>query len=1096
MAYRTVNLLSNTQANFGASPTATDFGGWTVGSGSASTHFKYKVQPYNKYVPNKPGIDYSGTYFGSSLVFTTTSANNITIFSPYVSVEAEKRYLVSIFSALSVAGKIKLDVEFYPNTSSTTPIANSNYASTLSAHTVAALVPYGPNWNFNAPVGATAARIKITVEGSSGALASGASLILFDPVFSDDAHASWGPTTSQVYNDLPSFMQLDDQNINDVQSLNQRNAPLQRFVETLCYQMDQVTDAVQGFDYTRATEGTESKSKLTDPATANANYLLWLASITGTTLLSSSSGFTPWAALEAYDGGDAGATPGEWSDYEALSTWLGVQDYNPDFFDTVTSFRDQIETGFTGIHAGRPDTVVSFVRTMLDTSTPLDYTVVVMSDDMDHDFRSEILVDSTVDPDPTGDLIINAVNNGLPAGAQSVKTANVMESGDGSYDMSTIMGGTHSHANAEGVAKITQSLISDRDGYARHVLMNSSTSANYPEIGGGIGNAHFSTGSAYYYGEVDATVEGRLETATSALANLGGSTTGWDVILQLTDLTAPTAAVGTAGSGTPLSWLFREKRHLISGQHNGGATNDWALYIVSGLTFEPDTQSRLLFIEGYNTANATNYAYSDPIDLASFDKDICFRVSKPTGSGEKTISFFAQGSLYEDWSSNAIGSGAITGVTSSAGANAYIQVLGELTASGTWADASPASCAVKRAMVFNAPISFSGSSSTSSSAHAVLDGSAVSDFGGFTYQPTVDMNVSSASLYGGTFSAATWNGSAAGTLTVTVKDSAAASTALDFKMITGKTKSGTALWYFGESQDTLAISGSNFSGTTSYDVKTTVVDVSDGSTSAKIFTAAASSGVVTITTATDADGTGSTTLFGGQTITKIEVYDSTNGSASGSRVAYFLPTTIGASATAGTDADSQTWTLTRTFPAVGTAYSPSQYVNKNMLHAYEGTPTMHNPPKLEDYSNFSVAMQSRRFWTGSEGAATYEVLNIKNASNQGLRIFYDGPKIKATYTDGSTTEAVEWTEAPAYGEWHLIVVRRDPTNGFQLFVNGTLRSTATFAVTGAFTTATTTATFSEGAADEFNPRFALAEFGFFKRSLTDLEIALLGTQIT
>ena len=78
----------------------------------------------------------------------------------------------------------------------------------------------------------------------------------------------------------------------------------------------------------------------------------------------------------------------------------------------------------------------------------------------------------------------------------------------------------------------------------------------------------------------------------------------------------------------------------------------------------------------------------------------------------------------------------------------------------------------------------------------------------------------------------------------------------------------------------------------------------------------------------------------------------------------------------------------------------------------------------------------------------------------------------------------------------MIVVRRDPTNGFQLFVNGTLRSTATFAVTGAFTTATTTATFSEGAADEYNPRFALAEFGFFKRSLTDLEIALLGTQIT
>ena len=94
MAYRTINLLSDTQANFGASPTATDFGGWTVGSGSASTKFLYKVQAYNKYVPNKPGVDYSGTYFGSSIRFTTTAANNITIFSPYVNIEAEKIYLL------------------------------------------------------------------------------------------------------------------------------------------------------------------------------------------------------------------------------------------------------------------------------------------------------------------------------------------------------------------------------------------------------------------------------------------------------------------------------------------------------------------------------------------------------------------------------------------------------------------------------------------------------------------------------------------------------------------------------------------------------------------------------------------------------------------------------------------------------------------------------------------------------------------------------------------------------------------------------------------------------------------------------------------
>ena len=74
--------------------------------------------------------------------------------------------------------------------------------------------------------------------------------------------------------------------------------------------LDRIADTAVSFQYTRATEGTESKSKLTDPDTVDAAYLFWLASVTATTLLSSSSGFTPWAALEDYDG-DSGGDPGE-----------------------------------------------------------------------------------------------------------------------------------------------------------------------------------------------------------------------------------------------------------------------------------------------------------------------------------------------------------------------------------------------------------------------------------------------------------------------------------------------------------------------------------------------------------------------------------------------------------------------------------------------------------------------------------------------------------------------------------------------------------------------------------------------------------------
>ena len=41
---------------------------------------------------------------------------------------------------------------------------------------------------------------------------------------------------------------------------------------------------------------------------------------------------------------------------------------------------------------------------------------------------------------------------------------------------------------------------------------------------------------------------------------------------------------------------------------------------------------------------------------------------------------------------------------------------------------------------------------------------------------------------------------------------------------------------------------------------------------------------------------------------------------------------------AGTDADSQTWTLTELFLLL--VATLKSILNKNMLHAYEGTPTM------------------------------------------------------------------------------------------------------------------------------------------------------------
>ena len=248
---------------------------------------------------------------------------------------------------------------------------------------------------------------------------------------------------------------------------------------------------------------------------------------------------------------------------------------------------------------------------------------------------------------------------------------------------------------------------------------------------------------------------------------------------------------------------------------------------------------------------------------------------------------------------------------------------------------------------------------------------------------------------------------------------------------------------------------------------------------------------MTITATTVYDG-GSAT-YGGTTLNQIAVQPS----GGGSNVAKFLPTTIGTGATTGADSvdAGNTWTLTRNFPASSVAYAPSQLVNKESLHMYEGSPYLHNPPAVESYHPFSVFLQVRRFWTASAGT-DYDIFKLLNATNQGLKIFYDGPAVKATFTDGTNTETVTWTEAPTYGTWHEIVVRRSAAVGFSLVVNGTEQSVVDTAVNVPFTTATSSATFGEGAASEFNPRFGLAQFAFFDRRLSDTEITLLNSQIT
>lgn len=1100
---RNVNLLSATEADFGA--------GGTLGTGewalySSPTAFLRRIEEvffYPKYNPTTSRSD----FIGKSLGVISDGTNSITVKSGWVPVSSSTPYIGSIFV---FSGNndfdVTLDMEFSTNNSGTGDTYSSD--NTLSQPVTITLSTFGDQTRlfnqFTSRSTDNFARMCLTITGGSGSnLAVKDGLYFYDPVIGEDSLSRYGRTSNAAYNSLPAFMRLDDENINNLTSEPQMNLPLRRFLESLVSYADDIAEEAKAFEYVRPTEGTESKSKLTDPDTAKAEYLAWLASVTATTLLVSGAGFTPWSALEAYDGGDAGTTPGEWTDIETFADWLALQAHNPDFFDNIQSFRDQIRTGFTGIHAGRPDTIESFVRTMLDSATSATDAVTVSNDDKDNPFLVEVLVDPNADPDPSGTLIIDAVNNGLSSGATATKTSQVAESGRGSFAFSeSVYPATIDNAAGGGVVFYGPSFVSDRDGLARNLLLNASVSSSYPEVGGGVGHAHYDSGSEFFYGKISGSTFSKLETASSTYAELGANTAGFDLIAVLTDVTMPTAPVDTSGSGgnTPADWLYRQKRLIACGVDSTGAgDNDWALYLVSGSTVGPDNEARILLIEGYEAVGANNYAVSDPINLNTIGKDgdLVLRVQRGAVSGTATVKFYAQASLYDDWAGNIIGTSTITPSTTAAGsAHARLQILGELNASDNWADANALSCGVKRFMLYKTPLTFSGDSDTSSSAHAYVDGNSTNTFGRFTYSPDLDVNLNGVTIYkgnGDNFNAST--SETGTTVQVNITADGTAEGDKDLDLLAMRRIGGTTdTWYFGHAAsggDTLTING--LSNSTAYDVIPRIVNTTTGGASNTTHSLTTDgSGVLTISATTVYDG-GSAT-YGGLTLNQIVVQP--NGG--GSNVAKFLPTTIGTGATTGADSvnASNTWTLTRNFPgSSATSYAPSQLINKESIHFYEGSPSLHNVPPLESHSPFSVFLQIRRFWTASAGT-DYDIFKILNATNQGLKIFYDGPAIKATFTDGSNTETVTWTESPTYGTWHKVVVRRDGANGLSLVINGTEESTATLALNVPFTTSMSSATFSEGAASTFNSRFGLAQFAFYNRRLSDTEITLLNSQIT
>ena len=876
--------------------------------------------------------------------------------------------------------------------------------------------------------------------------------------------------------------------------------PLLNYLASLLRPIDVVNESAKDFDYIHATEGTLSRSTLSDPRTAPASYLPWIASVTGSSLLSSASGFTPWTALEAYDG-DSGGDPGEWEDFEVLANWNAVQDLDPDFFDELESHRNQLTTGFTGIQAGKIETMEDFLDTVVDTDTPSNFTVRVTNDKFNNPFKIQSLVDPAVDPDAGGSLIKDAIDAGAPAGAVAASTNNVIESGEGSYDFSALLTADNgSPAGHQGFQILGDSdnpyreFIDDRDGFNRSILLTTATG----NLGGGIGTSQYTGNKVYLYGE-----SGKLTVANDATFNIGGDDTAVDIIVELTNFTPFSASAWTSNntstSGQREDWFLREKRLLVCGTDTTSNHNDWAFYVVSGHTPSADPKMRLLWVEGYRDENDSNHAYSSEIDMSTATQygPIIFRVSK---SASDVVTFYAQSSLYDDWASNALTSTPSTAITpssqaASVAANAGIQVGGTLSNS-LWTDASALPAAFSRVMVNNAVFSFTGSGTTSSENHAYVDGGGVNDFGNISYTPLLDIDVSKASaVYASSFDATKTVSGAAVNKTVTVGQDGADN---DVTLVAMEPSAAHGNLFYGGSQDTLAVSGLS---SASYKIRVTTY--SDGTD----FPNADNDGDLDFTDIAAATATSFslTTHIRNRTIYSIDVVPAadsfgSNGAQASTSVAYFRPDTIGAAANplsaTGTDNKSKTWTLTRVVGNNSTNWIPSQAIDKSFIQPYKGKFTTAEPPAIEYHTPFSIGMQIRRCWTSSGTGTEHNVYSLLNGSNQGLKIFFEDAALKAVFTDGTFSETATWTQT-SFGGWDNIVVQRDPSVGLRIYANGTLAQTAEINTSlTAFSTGTNAATFGEGTNSQYNPWFALSQFAFFDRFLSTNEISLLNSQLT
>jgi len=405
-------------------------------------------------------------------------------------------------------------------------------------------VPVYGSQRFWVPSGANYARAVFTVDSAAE---SGQGFVLSDVFAVDMTVALNSATLNNTYGLIPEFVRIED-----ADSLNAtfgHSLMVKKLLSSAFASGIGIGEDLRSWAYTRATDSSiaaESKSALTDPQQIKRSYFDWLAQLVGVDLINPFTGLSMWLSLPGWVEDTDSTT---WQNIDMVddedlgqdsAAWQKVRSAS---YEDEQSYRDQMDLAFNGLNAGKPETMQSYLGTILDTPEPENYFRRIKTLDREFPFLVKYVYDPEVDPDPEGTRVSVEMDPMLSMGVVGDQSNKPRDAGVFAFEAKDILeanvpgGGVA--ANDDTVLRFGNdacAAIPDMTGSGRHISLLSSTTAIDVKDSryGIISGARYNPGFAFYpSGVTGSKVFMRADAVTNGLS--GGETEA-DYLFLVSDI--------------------------------------------------------------------------------------------------------------------------------------------------------------------------------------------------------------------------------------------------------------------------------------------------------------------------------------------------------------------------------------------------------------------------------------------------------------------------------------------------------------------------------------------------------------------------------